>query len=263
MRRGIPSNRRWAAGPGRWTPAAAGASLASWMRGDDLGAAINTTPTPHQYAAIPDRGSLGGQYEQATSANQPHVSTLWTPGPAPLFDGGRRLEHSADPADWAVLHDGTSNYLLSFVAVLDMAATTTILGTFDSSVTSAIGFNIRVGSGGNMNFRWHNGSGTAALFLNTALGTVVSGVPFMISVSKVGTTVAVYKDGSLLANGTLSSPTTDPPNRTMIVGASSTGTEPIAGELPELVLFSAASGSGLPSRVQRVEPYLSRWSYTP
>lgn len=233
------------------------------MRGDDLGASINTTPTPHQYAAIPGRGALGGQYAQATSASQPQVSALWTPGPAPLFDGGRRLVHSAGPADWTFLHDGTSNYLLSFVAVLGAAATTTILGTFDSSVLSSVGFNIRVGSGGNMNFRWHNGSGTAALFLNTALGTVAPGVPFMISVSKVGTTAAVYKDGSLLANGTLTAPTTDPPNRTMVVGASSTGTEPIAGELPELVVFAAPSGSGLPGRASRVETYLSRWSYSP
>jgi len=91
VRRGIPSNRRFVAGPGRWTPAAAGASLLSWMRGDDPGAAINTTPTPHQYAAIPGRGALGGVYEQATSADQPQVSEVWAPGPAPLFDGGRRL----------------------------------------------------------------------------------------------------------------------------------------------------------------------------
>lgn len=88
--------------PRAWTPADAGASLASWMRGDDAGAAINTTPTPHQYAAIPDRGALGGQYAQATSASQPQVSTLWAPGPAPLFDGGAATRALGGPGGLGV-----------------------------------------------------------------------------------------------------------------------------------------------------------------
>lgn len=258
MRRGIPSNRRWVAGDHRWSPAD-DAALTSWMRGDDPLAALNTLPTPHQYAAIPDRGSLGGQYAQATSGSQPQLSEVWSPGPAPLFSGGRRLIHSAAPADWAFLHDGSSNYLLSFVAVLGLAATTTILGTFDSSVGASIGWNIRVGSGGNINLRWHNGSGTAALFINTALGSVVGGVPFVLTVVKVGSAAEVYLDGSLVASGSLSSASTDPPDRTMIIGASSTGTEPIAGELPEIVMFA---GPALPER-SVVESYLSRWRYTP
>ena len=264
MRRGIPSNRRWAAGPGRWTPAAAGASLASWMRGDDLGASINTTPTPHQYAAIPDRGALGGQYAQATSANQPQVSTLWAPGPAPLFSGNGSLATGTTDAEaWRCLHDSATDVdIYAAIEPLRVEAPhQVILSTFGVSTATA-GVTIRI-SDGALLLHVGNASGSSwGLSGSSAMAFSVGGL-HIVRFSKRGASVSASVVGrSEAVSGTIADPAdgTDPGHAGMSVGAFAGGSiQPLDGHFFELVVLV---GTNLPSPAD-VTRYLSRWSYAP
>lgn len=259
MRRGIPSNRRWVAGPRRWTPADAGASLLSWMRGDDPGAAINTTPEPHQYAAIPDRGTLGGQYAQATSANQPQVSTLWTPGPAPLFAGGDRLVHSSSASGWGILHIGSSAVRGGLVFRFNGApATCHYFATFNGGGANT-GFLLHAGSDGRARLTVGNGSGGLAAELLSTTGVLTGDTTHIITWERDETDLSLRVDGSEVATGAISSPSASSPQHTLVVGASNTGSVPLSGWVPEVVMFS---GSTLPD-FSLLESYLSRWSYAP
>lgn len=240
-----------------WTPADAGASLLSWMRGDDPGASINTTPAPHQYAAIPDRGALGGQYAQATSANQPQASTLWTPGPAPLFDGGRRLVHSASAAAFAALSNGATNVRGGIVFRANGALTTAFyLNTFNTGAANT-GFTLHGGSNGTARLTVGNGSGTLALEMS-AVG-LSADTTHIITWDKAGANVALRVDKAQIASGAIASPSSGSPQHTIVVGASNSGSVPAAGWIPEVVIFA---GSNLPG-LDVIEDYLSRWSYTP
>lgn len=240
-----------------WTPAAAGASLLSWMRGDDPGAAINTTPTPHQYAAIPDRGALGGQLEQATSGSQPQASTLWTPGPAPLFSGGRRLIHSVPAAALAALSDGTTDVRGGIVFRANGDVTTAHhLGTFNNSAAN-IGFLLHAGSDGTARLSAGNGSGAMALSLSA--NALSGNTTHIVTWDKIGANVALRVDKVQVAGGTIASPVATAPQHTLTLGAANSGAVPTVGWIPEVVIFAGADLPGL----DVIEDYLSRWSYTP
>ena len=250
---------RMRAGSAPWTPADAGAALLSWMRGDDPGASINTTPTPHQYAAIPDRGSIGGSFAQATSGNQPQVSTAWAPSPAPLFPGPGRLAHSAAPASFAFLHDGLSAYLLSLVVRPTADGAVRHIAQTYTGVTSDVGLNLRLDTNNRLVVTFGNGTGSTALNILGGTGTVLTGNTYTFTLSVNGTSVTAYQNGAVVGSGPLSSPSASAPAHTLGVGTHAAffdSGSPIW--IPEIVLFKDA-----PPDRSVVEEYLSRWSYTP
>lgn len=255
---GYVHGRLWAAAGAGWTPAK-GPNLFSWMRGDDPDASINTTPDPDQYAAIPDRGMPLESFAQATSGNQPQLSTDWTPSPVPLFTGGRRLQHSAAPSSW-VVHNGTENLLLCGIATLGLANAAQVVGTFSGSSLAAVGFNLRVGTGGNAVFRVHNGSGSTGLNIASSTGAITANVPFVFSIQILGTSASLYLGGSLIGTDTIPDPSENDPDHSLVIGSQVSGGDPMGGAVPELVAFR---GQTLPDRA-RVENYLtSGWVYSP
>lgn len=240
-----------------WTPANE-PSLFSWMRGDDPGAAINTTPDPHQYAAIPDRGSLGGAYEQSTSGSQPIVSEDWEPGPVPFFADGRRFQHSADVGNWSLLYDGTSDVDVHVLFLIpSLSGTQTLIRNL--TTFNATGVLLHVTSGGNLVFNVGNASGTAALELGTGNGAISAGTLHWGAIRKRSANVELLLDGSVADSGVITAPNNAAPNTALFLGATNIGNNPLIGFVPELTIFS---GAPLPS-FSLVETYLSRWSYTP
>lgn len=256
MRRGVPSNRRFVAGPGRWTPSGK-AGLFLWSRGDDPGASINTTPDPDQYASIPDYGGVGRTLSQATSGNQPQVSTLWAPGSAPLFSGGRRFVHSSSAAGWGTLHIGSSNYVLGMVFHCVGALTfRQIFSTYNGGASNS-GMRWTVYTNGSIEAQYGNGSANSSI--TSTAGAVVQDTTYVTTIVKTGAGVSLRLAGSQVASGTIASPSSSAPQNTLIVGADSNGNSPHIGAIPEIVMFS---GSNLPA-VETIESYLSRWKYVP
>lgn len=259
MRRGVPSNRRFVAGaaPVRWEPSDAGASLLSWMRGSDPGASINTTPDPDEYESIPDQGSVGGQFVAPDAGSRPQVSTLWTPGPAPLFSGGRRLIHSVSAAAFAALSDGTTDVRGGIVFRADGAVVTSFyLATFNGGTTNT-GFTLHGGSNGTARLTVGNSSGTLALNLSAA--GLSAGARHILTWDKVGAVVSLRVDRVQVASGTISSPDAGAPQHTLTMGASASGSVPTVGWIPESLIFA---GSDLPS-LYDIESWLDANFYTP
>lgn len=253
---GYVHGRLWAAAGAGWTPAK-GPNLFSWMRGDDPDASINTTPDPDQYAAIPDRGMPLESFAQPTSGNQPQLSTDWTPSPVPFFADGRRFSAGGAP-DAKMLHDGTSDCDLYGIAVVSsLSATHTVFRTMSSFNTS--GALMHITSAGAIQVQCGNGSGDAALSMQTSAGAISAGAPFIWGYSKRGADVQLYLQGSVVGSGTISSPSSGDASGPFTLGATATGNNPLIGMIPEIIWFA---GSSLPQR-QVVENYLSRWSYTP
>ena len=248
-------------GGGVWAPSAE-PSLLSWMRGDDPGAAINTTPTPHQYAAIPDRGSLGGSFVQATSANQPQVSTLLVPSPVPLFGGGTRLQHTAAASAWNVLHNPTGNALLAGVFVCVGALTfRQIFSTYNGG-TSSRGVRLYVTSAGALGAQFGNGAGdgSANTSIESAAGVVTEGALVVASLRKIGANVTLRAGLTQIATGSIANPATGDAQYSAAVGAANNGTLPHAGVIGECCVFS---GAELPTDDQ-IETYLTaRWRLAP
>lgn len=246
--------------PRAWTPAAAGASLLSWVRGDDPGASISTTPTPHQYAAIPDRSALGGQYAQATSADQPQVSALWAPGPAPLYGDGRRLAHSVAASSFVGLqHDGLTEVLIGIRFRVD-SSTGASRALYGTRITSR-GFLFTVTDAGALSLAYHDG--TAGQSVNSASAAVANGTAYTLTVRKTTTRVTAWLGDTQVADAAFSiSASTDLPQNEPIIGASAAGGVSFPGTIPEVVVFAAASADDLPDRAQ-VLSYLSRWKYAP
>lgn len=244
-----------------WTPAD-DPSLLSWVRGDDPGASINTTPDPDQYAAIPDRGSLGGQYEQATSANQPALSTLLTPSPVPLFGGGTRLQHTAAASAWNAAHNPTGNVLLAGVFVCVGALTfRQIFSTYNGGTTSR-GVRLYSTSAGALGAQFGNGdgSGSANTSIESAAGIVTAGALVVASMRKIGADVTLRAGFTQIATGVIASPATGNAQYSATVGAADNGTLPHVGVIGECCVFS---GANLPTDEQ-IETYLAnRWSLTP
>lgn len=238
-----------------WSPGDAGASLLSWMRGDDPGATINTAPTPHQYAAIPGRGALGGVYEQATSADQPQVSEVWSPGAAPLFAEARRMVHSGNASEWTFLHGGSTDFLIAGVFRLPSLGNRRIFYTFNSS-SSNVGAILGVTTAGALTYLVGNGSGSAhALSISSPNGTIQADSTHQWGVRRAGSTISLLVDGSEIASGTPASPSTDGPQLRLSVGNATSSTDM---HLPEMVAFT-----GILPDAGDVLSYLSRWSYTP
>lgn len=247
MRRGVPSNRRFVAGPGRWTPSGK-SGLLSWMRGDDPGASINETPDPDQYAAIPDRGSLGGSFAQATSGDQPQVSTVWTPGPAPLFGGGRRLVHTANASEFvAIQHDGLTEVLIGIRFRVD-SSTGASRALWGTRVTGR-GFLFTVTDAGALSLVYHDG--TTVQSVNSSSGVVANGTAYSLTVRKTVTRATAWLGDTEVADAAFSiGASTDAPQNTAIVGASSAGGVAFPGAIPEIVVFAAANAADLPDRAQ-------------
>src|SRR5690606_18128227 len=175
--------------------------------------AINTTPTPHQYAAIPDRGSLGGSFVQATSANQPQVSTVWTPGPAPLFSGGRRFVHSSPAAGWDVMHIGSSDYVLGMVfRCVGALSFRQLVSTYNGSASNS-GMRWTVYANGRIEAQYGNGSANSSI-ASTA-GAVAQDTTYVTTIVKTGDGVSLRLAGSQVASGTIASPSSSAPQNTL------------------------------------------------
>lgn len=228
------------------------------MRGDDPGASINTTPTPHQYAAIPDRGALGGQYAQATSANQPQVSEVWAPGPAPLYGSGRRLAHSVAASSFVGLqHDGLTEVLIGIRFRVD-SSTGASRALYGTRITSR-GFLFTVTDAGALSLTYHDG--TTGQGVNSSSGVVANGTAYSLTVRKTVTRATAWLGDTEVADAAFSiGASTDAPQNTAIIGASAAGGVSFPGTIPEVVVFAAASAADLPDRAQ-LRAHLDRGAF--
>lgn len=113
-----------------WTPAAFGANLKVWVRGDDAGRSLNTGTNPYQIASYPDRGSVGGVMQQATAADQPLLSTVGG-RTASYADDACVLQSDQAATNFKFLHDGTGCTIMALVEV------TGVIGTAIATCTSA------------------------------------------------------------------------------------------------------------------------------
>lgn len=235
-------------------------TLYTWMLGSDPGASINTTPTPHQYAAIPDRGSVGGSFAQATSANQPQVSTVWTPSPAPLFGGGRFLAHSAPASAFTrVQHDGLTEVL--FGLRFRLTALTGASRCLFATRSTGLGLLVFVADNGTVTASFRNETTTQNIM--SASGAVALDTDYTLTGRKTNTGCTLWLGDTQIASDAFSiAPTVADPQFTLHVGASATAGISMTGFLPELLIFSAADASALPSR-EVVRARLDQGIYTP
>lgn len=229
-------------------------SLLSWVRGDDSGATLNTGTTPHQYSAIPDRGSAGSSYTQATIGSQPQLSAAWSIA-APAFSGGRRFQHGAAASAFASLHNGTSFVLICLrFRMSAISAVHTLIRSTTSYATS--GILLQSNSAGTLIFDVANSGGTPALSIS-ATSALSAGSVYTASILKQGAAVEVFLNGTSRGSGNISSPNAGSPGHSPVIGATTGGSNGLIGEVPEVVIFSATTLADLPARTT-VESYLSR-----
>jgi hypothetical protein len=217
-------------------------TLYAWGRGDDGDAGINTTPDPDQYESIPNRGTAGGVFEQATSANQPQVSDIFTL-PSPIFDGsGDRLVSSAAASAWTAFHDSTSDVTLTAVVRRNVnSVIETFFSTSQQGGSGSRGFSLRGHTNGRLQLIISNGSSTVYSQIS---GSNFFGATtiYVVQLVKSGTTVTVYIDGTSRLTGTMSGSSTSDAAHTLTVGGDrpDASLNPFGGIVAEWAVHLAA-----------------------
>jgi hypothetical protein len=212
-------------------------TLYAWARGDDPEAGLNTTPDPDQYESIPNRGTAGGTFTQATSGNQPQVSTYYTL-PAPAFDGvSRRIPSSLAASEWALLHDGTSQLTIT---IKTRRVATTLGAILSTGLGGAASRGIRLNSHTSGRIQFLVSSGSAVVYSQISGNNAFDPGEHVVQIVKDGTSITVYVDGTSTLTGTMSASSTDDPAHTLAIGSAGGDTSPYEGIIAEWTVHLAA-----------------------
>ena len=228
-----------------------------WMLGDDTAAITDYSGTPDYFTSFENRGALGGDFSGA-STNRPEISSFYTKL-APIFGNGGTYDNllsSLAASNFAFLHNGVSSYTLTLrFRTTSLAATQTLFATFNSTLSN-VGAYLYVTTGGAITLLMGNGSGSAALNIASAGSTIAINTNYTVSVVVNGTAAAVYVNGTSVATGTITSPSTAASTTTLYLG-SHAGAVPLIGLLPEFIVQQGAQDA-----VQRsvMSTYIGRWA---
>lgn len=223
--------------------------LAAWLDTTAEGATVEPGFDADFLASVPNPGSLGSAFTQATPSLRPLREREKGAG---YFREWRHLV-IGEAADWTDVHNGTTKTLITFVATLSLSVTAHVMGTFSGTSNNSIGFNLRAGTAGNLVLRVNNGSGSAGVNIATGNGGISAGVPFYASILIDGTSVSLFVGGALVGTGTIPNPSSSAPDHTLTIGAQPNASAPIDGWFPEALIFQ---GSEIPDR-EKAEAFLA------
>lgn len=230
-------------------------SVALWFESDDPNATLESPPGEDfdLGASFPNIGAVGTELAQPNSALRPIIPH--GPVRAAFFNDSRHLLSDAPAADWAWLHDDTSDALIVFRARRLTGASDAILST-SSFNSSNIGFSVRLVSSGRLQFGVFDGSGSALLSPTSPTNAFPDDATATVAMLKQGATWSVFLDGAQVLSGTLSGPASaSDPQRTLMLGYDAAG---LNTWIPGVLIFGGPAGANIPPR-QVVEAHLQRW----
>lgn len=236
-------------------------SIRFWGRGDDPAASINTTPDPDQYNSVPNAGTIGGSFAQATSANQPQYSVVYSGKAAPLFGSiaACRLPATSGAGSCDFMHSPTGvGTVTARFRLTSVAATYVLFGTYGGAPANR-GFIMGTSGGGATIARFGNGSGSDSALIVSSGVTVAINTDYTMQVVKNATAVTVYLDGTSVASGTLTSASASASTNAPTWGGGADGGASTAGWVPEVVVHEAVLDA---TQLATMRNYVARWSYT-
>lgn len=208
---------------------------------------------------VPNHGAAGGTMTQGTASNRPFAvdfmagRVLYFPG------GGERLASSLAASTWAWLHNGTGKGKIGFAFRLESFTGTfnRICGTRDSTAAN-IGFAAMVRNDGRIRVDITNGSDVSTIQSTT--GLVEVGETYRVAIEIDEDDVTIFLDGTQVATGTITSPSSSNPQSTLTLGSRPDGAEPFHGFLSELYV-SQDDGSGPMLSNEEIDALLQRHSF--
>jgi len=188
-----------------------------------------------------DQSGNGNHFSQATEANQPiynHVDDgYWEGKPSLEFDGvGTFLDSDKGASTWRFLHDGTGG---GAIIVYRPAVTGTELRLLNSTTGTPTGVFISGMTGTDL-FLYRISNGSTTIVFNGAFGTVDT-VPTWGFVAyeegRAGNEWTVSKNGqaSPPTGDSSGAPDTGDPDAPLRIGASTSGAQPMDGEIVEVI----------------------------
>lgn len=214
--------------------------LQVFLDGSDTDGSSNSTRTNGvAFNNWINKGALGGTFSNGTGAQQPlFASSLLNGRAGATFDGvDDRLVSSLASSSFTFLHDGSGATIYSVVRT-STSAVHTIAAT-STGAAASIGVLHRYNTGFAASYAMADGT-AVRIAINGAAASVSTGL-FDVMASTLASAdtpdASVYVQGTSVITGNAAAFVGTAPAATLIVGATPSGTLPLAGDLVCLLVY--------------------------